>query len=321
MPALARLVLVLLMGSPAGAPPAVTVTLQQEAVVDAAEVQLADVAAVTGGPASLVARVAAVALGRAPDPGMERAVTRRFLSTRLRQERLDPTQVAWAGPQTARVSRLCARIPGATIAQAAIAELRRTLPWPDEDLIVDVQRPPADVHLLGTLADLHYAVSVRPGQRLLGSVPVDITISRDGRAVGRATAVLGVRVFQRMVVTRRRIRRGEIITKDVVRLQRAELTSPGNDVATDLAEALGREARRDIPAFAALSGRMVAAARVVRRGALVRLTARRGRMTITALGFAEQDGAVGQLIRVRNKDSRKTVHGRVVDARTVEVPF
>jgi len=252
---------------------------------------------------------------------MERSVTRHALTSRLRQERIDTSGLTWAGSLTSRVSRRSSRLPGTVIGQAAADALRSQLPWPDEDLVIEVQRPPADLHLLGTTAGLRYALAVRPGQRLLGSVPVHVTIQRGDRAVGRATAVLTVRVFQRMLVARRRIRRGEVLTKDMVRLQRGELTSMHNDSVTDLADALGREARVDISAFAVVSRQALAAARVVRRGALVTLLAQRGRLRVSAHGIAEQDGAAGQLIRVRNRDSRKLVYGRVVDAQTVIVPF
>ncbi len=318
---LAHLLLVLLTAPPPAAEPTVTVTLRQEAVVDDAALCLAHVAAVDGQPADLVERLGAVDVGRAPAPGAARSISRSFLAARLRQERIDPAQVTWAGTQATRVSRRSTCIPGAAIAQAAADEFRKALPWPDDDIVIEVHRPPADVHLLGPATDVRYAIAVRPGQRLLGLVPVDITLSREGRALGRATAMLGVRVFQRVVVARRRIRRGEVISKDLVRLQRAELSSPNDDVATDLAAVLGREARHDVPAFAALTGRALAAARVVRRGTPVMLVARRGRLRVTALGIAEQDGALGQFIPVRNRDSQKIVHGRVVDARTVEVPF
>lgn len=321
MRALGLLLLLLPLGAPTAGRPAVTVALRQAPVVGEGSVRLADVAEVTGEPASLVERVGAVALGQAPQPGLPRVISRRFLHARLRQQHIDPEQVRWAGADAARVSRRCTCLPGATIAQAAADELRETLPWPDQDLVIEVQRAPADLHVLGSADDVRYTVSLRPGQRLLGSVPVTITATREGRAIGRATAVLAVRVFQQMVMARRRIRRGEVIAKGMVRLQRGELTSATSEVAAELRQVLGAEARRDIPAFAAITAQMLAAPRLVRRGALVTLLARKGRLQVTTLGIAEQDGAQGQLIRVRNRDSQKIVHGRVLDAETVEVPF
>ena len=314
-------VVVLVLVTAACADAALTVALRQEATVDAGRITLADVAEFTGEPATLATRLGAIALGRAPAPGAAREITRQFLRTRLRQERIDLRAVHLEGAHAVRVTRRATCVPGITIAQAAAAHVRATLPWPDDDLVVEVQRAPADIHLLGSADGLRYTAVPRPGQRLLGQVPVAVAIHRGTQVVGRASVLLHVRVFQRLVVARRRIRAGERITKDHVRLQRTELTGVATEAIADLADALGQEARRDIAAFAVLTRRMAGPARVMRRGEPVMLLARTARIRVTARGIAEQDGAVGQFIRVRNKDSRKTVLGRVLDARTVEVSF
>jgi flagella basal body P-ring formation protein FlgA len=54
---------------------------------------------------------------------------------------------------------------------------------------------------------------------------------------------------------------------------------------------------------------------------LVRLVVHIGAVRVSALGEAMQEGRAGQLIRVRNVDSNKTVSGRVVDRGVVEVDY
>ena len=300
---------------------ALTVALHPQATVDVSRVTLADVATLTGEPASLATRLASLGLGRAPAPGAIREITRRFLVTRLRQERIDLAALSLTGAETTRVTRRAAQLTGTVIAQTAADHVRNILPWPDEDLVVEVQRPPADLHVLGSTDGLSYTVTPRPGQRLLGRVPVTVSIRRGSRPVAQTHVLLNVRVFQRLMVARQRIRTGERISKRHVRLQRTELSSAATEAITDLADALGQEARQDIAAFAVVTRRMLAPARVVRRGEPVTLMAKAAHIRVTTLGLAEQDGAVGQYIRVRNRDSRKIVLGRVIDSRTVEVPF
>ena len=53
-------------------------------------------------------------------------MTRRALTTRLRQERIDTSALTWAGSLSTRVSRRCSRVPGTVIGQAA-AEARYLL--------------------------------------------------------------------------------------------------------------------------------------------------------------------------------------------------
>jgi Chaperone for flagella basal body P-ring formation len=53
----------------------------------------------------------------------------------------------------------------------------------------------------------------------------------------------------------------------------------------------------------------------------VKVVARVGNLRVTVTGEAQQDGKVGQMIRVRNTDSGKIVVGRVLDRSIVEVEY
>jgi len=300
---------------------ALTIAVRPDAAVDAQRVALADVAAITGGSPALARSLGSIDLGPAPAPGAEREVTRGFLVLRLQQERLDPAAIVWTGPERTRVERRSTRLAGVTLAQVAADHVRKSLPWPDEDLSVEVVRPPADLHVAMTGQDVDYSVTLSPGARLLGTVPCSVTVAQGDRVVGRASVLLQVRVFQQLVLASRRIRAGERLTKDLVRLQRTELTNVTADGFTRLADALGQEARHDIQPFAVITQAMVSAPRVVRRGALVTLVAESATLQVRARGIAQQDGAVGEWVPVRNLDSSKIVYGRVRDAETLDVRF
>jgi hypothetical protein len=60
---------------------------------------------------------------------------------------------------------------------------------------------------------------------------------------------------------------------------------------------------------------------LVRQRDLVKAVARVGGLCVTAKAEAEQDGRAGDLIRVRNIDSKKEIVGRVVDRGLVEVEY
>ncbi|HEX5656809.1 MAG TPA: flagella basal body P-ring formation protein FlgA [Polyangiales bacterium] len=58
---------------------------------------------------------------------------------------------------------------------------------------------------------------------------------------------------------------------------------------------------------------------VMAPGMTIRLIVRRGAVTVTAPGVANQPGRVGDEIRVTNTMSKKALMGRVIDAQSVEV--
>jgi len=300
---------------------ALTIAQRPAAVVDGSRVALADVAAISGGTPAATERLGSIDLGPAPGAGSEREFSRDFLVRRTRQEGVDAGSVSWAGAQDTRVARRTTRLVGAVIAQAAASHVRKTLPWPDEDLVVEVAQAPRDVLVPGAASDLVLRAGLPPRTQVLGQVPCSVTIARGGRVVARSSVLLRVRVFQNLLVARRRIRRGQVLTKEHVRLQRTELTHVTTDALTSLADALGTEARHEIRPLTVLTPTMVRARRVVRRGAVVTLVAETPLLRISARGIAQQDGAVGECIAAQNIDSRKVVYGRVRDADTLEVSF
>ena len=79
--------------------------------------------------------------------------------------------------------------------------------------------------------------------------------------------------------------------------------------------------RRSIPAGRTLRTDWFEAPAVIGRGDRVRLVLHAGGMRIEGIGQALSDGAVGEVVRVRNADSRREVHGRVAPDGAVHVVF
>ena len=62
-------------------------------------------------------------------------------------------------------------------------------------------------------------------------------------------------------------------------------------------------------------------ANLIKRNDVVQLVTNIGEIKVVTTGEALEDGRLGQLIRIRNVDSNRVVHGRVVDRAVVEVDF
>ena len=81
---------------------------------------------------------------------------------------------------------------------------------------------------------------------------------------------------------------------------------------TDAGQLIGSEARRALPPGRVLSERDLQAPRLVARGRTVQLVYRRPGLELQARGIAQADGALGELVRVVNLDSRQQLDGVVV---------
>lgn len=83
--------------------------------------------------------------------------------------------------------------------------------------------------------------------------------------------------------------------------------------------AVGKIARRTLPAGSPIPIDAVRSAYVVTRGQSVTLVYRLGTLTITASGLALQSAGEGERLAVRNSDSGRTVSGMVQADHTVQV--
>jgi flagella basal body P-ring formation protein FlgA len=91
------------------------------------------------------------------------------------------------------------------------------------------------------------------------------------------------------------------------------------DTVTDAKQLIGQSPRAVISAARPIRAGEVSSPQLVKKGQPVELTYTSQYMTIKASGTALQDGAQGDLIRVKNDKSEKAVSGRVAASGRVEV--
>jgi flagella basal body P-ring formation protein FlgA len=130
---------------------------------------------------------------------------------------------------------------------------------------------------------------------------------------GQVTALAEVPVLREMV------RRGQLVTQDLVDYQLIPAQRLSSGMVVDVADLLGQAARRTLH-----PGRPVRAADlmppiVVAKNKVVRMVYEVGALRLTARGRALGDGGAGAMIKVLNVDSKRTVDAIIVDNDTVAV--
>lgn len=120
---------------------------------------------------------------------------------------------------------------------------------------------------------------------------------------GRAQALVELPVLGRPLAPGEIVRQGDLqwITVRSGRLQPESLTDPE--------QLLGAEARKRLLPGRVLTARDLGPPLLVRRGRPVRLVYLQPGLRLTALGTVQDDGALGDLVRVVNADSRQQLQG------------
>lgn len=120
-----------------------------------------------------------------------------------------------------------------------------------------------------------------------------------------------VRRSQTVLVLARGIAPGETITADAFVAERRDASRIVGAAVADPTQAVGRVARRMLPAGAVLASTDLVAQRLIRRGDNVALVSRRGGVEVRVAGKALADAGENERVTVENLSSRRVVQGIV----------
>ena len=334
----------------------VFVTLRPESTVNSRVVRASDIAEIVGGDSRTRKQIEAIDLAEASE-SQSVSISQSFIALRLRLAGISPHHFHLGGPPmgVVRWDENALKEDAATTAPTTIAPDRS--PWDlpigtSEDLrgdrqIVDVaerslaklwkvERRDVEVRLARPLSipvrellDSEEGVSVRPflpNNMTAGTNRLSFGIYRDGVLVLRSTAMIEASLIQRVAVATAYIRPRDALSPENVIFERQPTT--GRAASHAAMEVYGKVAARSLRKGQLL---LISDVRepvvvktptdtVIKRGDLVRVVAGKSGLKVSIRNCeALENGSVGETIRIRNRVSRRTLAGRVVEAGYVEV--
>lgn len=301
----------------------VTIDLRPAATLERGQyVRLGEIAHVKG-EGEDVSRVRGVFLGPGPQVGNELRISR----TEIRRHLVDQglaDRIAFAGAQAVivRAQKKVARTEDATAKPAAAPE-----PTPEVQLdltegeLSDLVRTSTAKHVLGMLKrkDASAAVRVlrlqgsaatstvtlrvarRESGRLPGRAQLRLqAIDHAGRTVGDVKAYIDVDVSAPVVVLRRNLNTGQVLSPGDVLVRREEIDIEKAYLPTTAAAVVGQAAAKPLRAGALLMAGDLMEPIAVRKGRLVRVDTLSGGFRVRSHARALADGRVGDMIEVEN---------------------
>ncbi len=128
-----------------------------------------------------------------------------------------------------------------------------------------------------------------------------------------------VTITRAVLVAAQPLERGKILAAEDVLLADRDLNTVIGGYLTDPRLAMGRVLRRGIPAGTVIGPAGLEAPVLIRRGQPVSVEARSGAIRVAMAGVAQADGALGEMIPVRNVQSKKILQGIVRNEKSVEI--
>ena len=184
-----------------------------------------------------------------------------------------------------------------------------------EQIEVDIQ--PVDTRL--RLSDCESALELehRPRNRSTGRLTFKVSCANPENWTIHVPVT--IQAFDNIVVSDLPIAKGTHLRPSDLRLELRDVSRLYGGYFKTIDELVGFVARRPIPAEQVMNPALVDPAKMVNRGERVVIIGEGHGLSIRTTGLAMEDGAFGELIRVRNTSSDKVVEGRITAPGQIKV--
>lgn len=184
---------------------------------------------------------------------------------------------------------------------------------------MDADVQPLDSRLRLAVCDDLPTVEHYPRERLGGRIT--FKVSCNGPESWSVRIPANIRLYDNVVVAAAGIPMGSQISGQDIELQEMDVALLYRGYYRSVDDVKGFIAKRPIPAGQALSPIVVNPANLVAKGQKVTILAESSGISIRAMGEALSDGALGEVIQVRNASSSRVVEGRITAHGLVKVTF
>lgn len=302
----------------------VRIAMRPDATINSSAVTLGDLAIVEGG--SAVKREAISQLDLSINKGRKNTtISRGEMTTRLLMAGFDPNEFQLYGTRT-RLIREGNSLSVQNVLESAIARhVSGNLNMDMRDVQVELLSFP---EVLSNYVDGGYHFSALDhADRIIGRRNVLIGVFHQGRMESQVQVLAQTSITKEVLVALRPIERGEVLDRDNAFIERRQFNNFSDKWIAE--DGFGKTVSRRIRAQEAL--RSVDLTRrnttnrkevLVRARDIVTVVANKGGLKITMSGMeAMKSGGAGDVISLRNPDSKKVVYGKVVNASLVELKF
>ena len=192
--------------------------------------------------------------------------------------------------------------------------------WKDLDIRVTLKYADRTFKGLSDLSgDLGFEiVEVYKNLKPVGNVIFPIKVTA-GEKTEKMFVRAKVEVFKKVVVAAKKIKRGDQITANDLSLAEKDIAMLPNKYLGGVKQAVDTEAKTTIPKGSTIFAWMIKKTPLVHRGSEIAVRVSASNLLVKAQGVALEDGYQGEKIKVKTKNTNKTLEGILVSANEVEV--
>ncbi len=298
---------------------AAEVRLMASSKASEGDLRLVEVAQISGASRRVRRRLEDVFLGPGPLTGEIIRISRKKVADSIRSAGVE--NVTLTGAREIRVRNAKRVLSQGEMVSAVRSYLKTRLINRRGDVEIKTITVPRQKVILPTDENIQLVVQAPANSRFIGRTPLILRVIRGSSEIRRIWVTAEIAVYTEVPVAVRPIRSRERLKASDFEMQRRDMLSLPSDVVTSIEALESATAVRLLSPGDVVRKSAVKYPYLVKRGHLVRVLARRGKLSIMAIGKALDAGRRGDVIRVINIDSNKPIHARVVENSSVEVLF
>ena len=249
-------------------------------------------------------------------PGATIELPAGYIKARLKLKGVPVERLKLNIPEVVKIERKAIKITKRDLIAMTRHCIKSNNPWGNRLRITQI-RPQNDIML--PQGKLSYSCQLENSP--LGSFSLPIIFKVNGHIAARTWVMVKTSLITPIVVSAYPIQRGEIITKDKLRIIKKDLSGLPAGIFFNKNALIGKRAKVNIGANRIIYKNMVEIPPVIKRGQRVMIIAESDSLKVTVPGKAKENGRIGDIIKVQNLLSKKVVVGKVVSDQTVRVKF
>ena len=247
-------------------------------------------------------------IAQSPQPGEAMVIDSRQVISRLIKENGPINSVFWKGSSAVSVKRASIHISSTDILQQIdlyLEENRNRLPQ------AKITFKPSVLPLPFQLPTGHVSYEIIPSSPgIIGSSRFSIICRVNGKVEKNFSVRGHVEAITPVVVATKRLRYGDIISPDMIRLVPRDIAEIDNYI-TALEVVAGSYVKRSVAKGTAIDTEAIEQPPMIRRGEFVKIVINHNGLLLTATGIAKNNGRKNDMIRVKNSNSSKLIFCRI----------
>ncbi len=211
-----------------------------------------------------------------------------------------------------------ATITGESLQAAVQAYVEKNSPWPNGRVKVEFPETVADVDVPSEKVTIK--IRGRANEDFIGQTSFTASL-RGTKPLREEHIKVTLWVLMDVVVSTKSLSSGTVLGAGDVKVQQKWYDAVPQNRVSDLKEALGKKLSISVNPHMEITKNVLKDCPIVRRNQPVRIILDNGTLCITASGVSQEDGMLGEVIRVQNTASKRVIHARVRGNALVAVDF